>query len=672
MKPDEKVLNVKGNLSGESIGMTIDSSSLAHIMSVLTNLYSDKELAVLREYSTNAFDAHVDSGVTRPIEVTLPAPLSPFLKIRDYGEGLDAEDIREIYSRYGTSTKRGSNEVVGMLGLGCKSALTYTDQFNVTGIKNGIMTQVSVSVTAEGGGNMTIVDQFPTDEPSGVEVVVPAKSGNTFEAKARNFFRFWREDSVLVNGEKPKRIDGIWVADDLLLTSEVTSPIIVMGNVPYPDPNHYGNSKYRKDGRDFHSVAFVDIGAVNFTPSRESLHVTPRTKNVLEKIENRVETEVHKALMKQIDAAKTSWEALALTKELKPFGLNPEKVTWKGKKLVTTIGEKWDATQHPYGTPRPDPKFFTLRGSDTYSKYYWNSHHAVSMLDYAGDFIWVVGYETDKWTPYKHQKLNQWKSKNGRIDTRYNNNYRVHPTAYIFTEKLPAEALEWIDPARVVEWDTIDAEKIERNGQPITLSGRPTGSYNARVDGKITDKLLAKDIVTDDLKNKPIFWIQGNRWHTEHRLTWLINKYPNATIVYLPGNRIEKFRRDFPMAVHVPEAVKTLGQTWFKSLTKNQKDAYHVQESRNSWLFQLLDEKLVNDTWLSEAAKLSKMDLRDVREDYKFYGRYCEISIDSSWKDVLLTKYPLLSHLSSSVGKNMQHIYLYINAVDSANKGGSI
>ena len=41
------------------------------------------------------------------------------------------EDIHSIYSQYGESTKRGTNAQNGMLGLGCKSALTYTNQFTM-------------------------------------------------------------------------------------------------------------------------------------------------------------------------------------------------------------------------------------------------------------------------------------------------------------------------------------------------------------------------------------------------------------------------------------------------------------------------------------------------------------------------------------------------------------
>src|SRR6476469_3924392 len=138
-------MDVTSTLQGVKISMKINEDALTHIMSFLTDLYSDPEMAVIREYSTNAYDAHVEGFVDRPIEVTLPTNLSPFFRVRDYGAGLDEDDIREIYSQYGASTKRESNDVNGMLGLGCKSALTYTDQFTLTGIKNGICTEVAIS-----------------------------------------------------------------------------------------------------------------------------------------------------------------------------------------------------------------------------------------------------------------------------------------------------------------------------------------------------------------------------------------------------------------------------------------------------------------------------------------------------------------------------------------------
>ena len=68
------------------------------LFNVLRNqLYSDKELAIIREYSTNAADAHVEAGIAdTPIEITLPTKLSPTFKIRDFGLALNDSEIQDV------------------------------------------------------------------------------------------------------------------------------------------------------------------------------------------------------------------------------------------------------------------------------------------------------------------------------------------------------------------------------------------------------------------------------------------------------------------------------------------------------------------------------------------------------------------------------------------------
>src|SRR5688500_7096953 len=134
MKPIVKDVDIKSNLTGYDVEMKLDENATAELMDVLTGLYSDEERALIREYSTNARDAHLHTGIVRPSEVETPNSLSPTRIIRDFGEGLSKDDIIEVYSKYGASTKRDSNEYVGMLGLGCKSALTYTDQFSLVAV----------------------------------------------------------------------------------------------------------------------------------------------------------------------------------------------------------------------------------------------------------------------------------------------------------------------------------------------------------------------------------------------------------------------------------------------------------------------------------------------------------------------------------------------------------
>ena len=129
---------VEGTLRADSaVAMSIDPQGMAHIMGVLTNLYSDAPLAVVREYATNARDAHQAAGVTRPIEVGLPTALDPTLRVQDFGAGLSEQDILGVYARYGCSTKRDSDEQVGAFGLGSKSAFTLAQQFVVTSVHDG-------------------------------------------------------------------------------------------------------------------------------------------------------------------------------------------------------------------------------------------------------------------------------------------------------------------------------------------------------------------------------------------------------------------------------------------------------------------------------------------------------------------------------------------------------
>jgi hypothetical protein len=171
-----KEYEVQSTLTGQRTDMSFDENSLVHIMSILTDLYSDPELAIIREYATNAYDSHVEAGVERPIEVTLPTALAPFFKVRDFGVGLSAEEIHTIYSKYGASTKRETNEQTGMLGLGCKSALTYIDQFTLIAIKDNIRSTVNIGRNENGSGSLTVVESTPTIESPGVEIIIPVSN----------------------------------------------------------------------------------------------------------------------------------------------------------------------------------------------------------------------------------------------------------------------------------------------------------------------------------------------------------------------------------------------------------------------------------------------------------------------------------------------------------------
>ena len=180
----------------KSFQFGIKESGLSHIFNVLRNqLYSDKVLAVIREYSCNAVDAHVEVGKAEvPIKVTLPTQMTPEFKVRDFGRGLTETEIAEIYAMYGESTKRGSNEQIGQLGLGCKSAFAYGDNFIINSFMDGTKTTYNAFIDPSDIGQISIMGREKTNEKSGVEIVIPVKSDDfqEFYDKAVTLFKHFK------------------------------------------------------------------------------------------------------------------------------------------------------------------------------------------------------------------------------------------------------------------------------------------------------------------------------------------------------------------------------------------------------------------------------------------------------------------------------------------------
>lgn len=103
-----------------------------------SGLYANKIRAIIRELSCNAIDSHVAAGkLDTPFEIHLPNSLDPYFSIRDFGTGLNRDQVNNIYTTYFESTKTNSNDYIGALGLGSKSPFSYTNNFTVTAIKDG-------------------------------------------------------------------------------------------------------------------------------------------------------------------------------------------------------------------------------------------------------------------------------------------------------------------------------------------------------------------------------------------------------------------------------------------------------------------------------------------------------------------------------------------------------
>lgn len=201
-----------GVLASASFGM--DEEDAPHVFGVLHGtLYSDKELALLREYGVNAWDEHQDAGIPdRPIKVILPTEVEPTLVVRDFGRGLSEEWVFGVYNRYGKSTKRSSPTTAGFLGIGSKAAFAYTDSFTIVSRHGGVR---ATYVAVLGENHVGRCDKY-TEEPleegeeTGVEIriAVDPKDVPAFHRAAERLFRHFRPLPEINIPLKPPEYEG--------------------------------------------------------------------------------------------------------------------------------------------------------------------------------------------------------------------------------------------------------------------------------------------------------------------------------------------------------------------------------------------------------------------------------------------------------------------------------
>ena len=171
----------------QSIGMTLDLDSAQILMQMLSkNLYSDSIGSLIRETSSNSLDSHRRAGVDKPIVVSLEEVNGNYeFSVEDFGLGLDADDVENIISKYGKSTKREEANSLGMWGLGFKSPLAYSSTFYFVARKNGIERKYMM-YEGEDVNTIDLLYESETTEENGVKVIVPVKYSDYYSFKTKS------------------------------------------------------------------------------------------------------------------------------------------------------------------------------------------------------------------------------------------------------------------------------------------------------------------------------------------------------------------------------------------------------------------------------------------------------------------------------------------------------
>lgn len=123
---EERESNVFGYSQQSNI--TISESSMDYIIELLSsNLYTEPINSFLRENISNAWDANVENNKTdEPILVDINEEYQ-YVQISDNGIGISPQRFQDIYLKLGSSTKRDNNQQIGSFGLGRLSSLACSN-----------------------------------------------------------------------------------------------------------------------------------------------------------------------------------------------------------------------------------------------------------------------------------------------------------------------------------------------------------------------------------------------------------------------------------------------------------------------------------------------------------------------------------------------------------------
>ena len=314
----------------ERIGVGVDQAftinfdaKMARILA--DGLYSDKVQSVIRELSCNAWDSHVMAGkANTPFTVHFPTTLEPWFSVQDFGTGLSHQQVLDIYTRYGASTKTNSNEVIGQLGLGSKSPFALTNAFDVTTRQDGVENHYSMYRNEHGMPSVAHLGDNPTSEANGVTVRVPvrAEQRREFMDKAREVYKWFPLKPVVQGLDKLdiETFDNAYEGTSWRILrrkpntgyrSHVMRPTALMGMVAYPlDQNNIHS--LRDDQKAMLMLPLVldfEIGELEVAANREALGYDDRT---IESIKAKLDvllTELGGQFSQMIASAATEYEA---------------------------------------------------------------------------------------------------------------------------------------------------------------------------------------------------------------------------------------------------------------------------------------------------------------------------------------------------------------------------
>jgi hypothetical protein len=316
-------------ISGEIEEQFFSIQDTGMIFDILRNkMYSNPILAIAREISCNARDAHREVGTPEiPIHITLPNSLQPEYRVKDFGPGISPDRMSNIFIKYTASTKRTDNVQTGGFGLGAKTPFSYSDSFSIVTNYNGVKYLYNCLIDETKVGKLMLGGESPTDEPNGTEIIIPVlpKNFTEFATWTEQACRHWDvrptiSGSHLEWQEGAKILEGdkwaITAANDYRRNAKM-----IIDGIEYPLDidvlRKYADGKLIDAARG-NFIMYFGVGELSLSASREQIYLDEKTQKIIRDRLTAIQNEIKQKVVDKIQEFPNLWLAnLYYRKELK-------------------------------------------------------------------------------------------------------------------------------------------------------------------------------------------------------------------------------------------------------------------------------------------------------------------------------------------------------------------
>jgi len=351
---------IEFNVSGEN--------QVKLINSYYGSIYKDLKFALVREWLANAWDAHVEAGISnRPIKVSLPCLDNSEFTVTSYGIGLDFERLK-IVSSYGESSKISSDTQTGGFGIGLKVAYGYENVFTITTVVDKVKHFYLCEISEEYpiGAILHLASEDCEEEDyTSFSINVRQEDHEFFDDAYTYITKFW-DVRPQVNKEDQNDIFLIYTDDkvSIFLNRKANrrrrETIVRVGAISYglssdfwSDRGYFGWA----DETDIQIVQKVSPNKFSVTQSRDSLNAKHTSCTETFNTESKGICLLVDLFNRKIKGCTNHWECLEKIVEL----IVPENWNWNAK-----LGNKHDLIQCiRLRTPSSDLDFFVRFVADT-------------------------------------------------------------------------------------------------------------------------------------------------------------------------------------------------------------------------------------------------------------------------------------------------------------------